>query len=88
MGRQIITDKALKYAAGEVAMNNSNAANDAISGMIRHVPALKPFLLFTKTPLNMLGFAASHTPMGRFIKEVSDFDYHLKRLLLIEYKEH
>jgi hypothetical protein len=74
MGRQVITDKALKYAAGEVAMNNSNAANDAISGMIRHVPALKPFLLFTKTPLNMMGFAASHTPMARFIKEVSDFD--------------
>ena len=73
-GRQIITDKALRYASGEVAMNNDNAANDAISGMIKKMPALKPFLLFTKTPLNMLGFAASHTPMSRFIKEVNSFE--------------
>jgi len=79
-GRQIITDKALRYASGEVAMNNDNSVNNAVSAMIRDVPALKPFLLFTKTPLNMMGFAASHTPLGRFIKEVDDFSLPLDQV--------
>lgn len=86
-GRQIITDKALKYAAGEVAMNNANSANDAISGIIRHVPMLKPFLLFTKTPLNMMGFAATHTPMGRFIKEEQLFSMPFNQVPIDKVKE-
>ena len=87
MGRQVITDKALKYAAGEVAMNNSNSANDAISGIIKSVPALKPFLLFTKTPLNMMGFAATHTPLGRFIKEDQLFSMPFNQVPINKVKE-
>jgi hypothetical protein len=87
MGREIITDKALKYAAGEVAMNNDNAVNTSISNMIRRVPALKPFLLFTRTPLNMMGFAASHTPLGRFIKEVNLFELPVKDVPIEKLKE-
>ena len=87
IGREILTNKALKYAAGEVAMNNDNAANTAVSAMIKSVPALKPFLLFTRTPLNMMSFAASHTPMGRFIKEVNSFDLPFKDVPIDKVKE-
>ncbi len=87
MGREIITDKALKYASGEVAMNNNNDVNDAVSNIIKRVPALKPFLLFTRTPLNMMGFAASHTPLGRFIKEVNLFEQPIKEVPIEKLKE-
>ena len=80
LGREILTDDALKYAAGEVAMNNDNAANDAISNFLRYVPAAKPFLLFTRTPLNMLGFAASHSPFGLFAKEMHTFGRPFKEM--------
>ena len=73
MGREIITDEAVRRASGEIAMNLDNAPNSALSDVIRHVPALKPFLLFTKTPINMMGFAASHHPMGLFIDQVNQF---------------
>jgi len=72
-GRAIISDEAVRRASGEIAMNLDNAPNTALSQVIRHVPALKPFLLFTKTPINMMGFAASHSPMGLFIDEVNQF---------------
>ena len=80
LGREILTDDALKYAAGEVAMNNDNAANDAISNFLRYVPAAKPFLLFTRTPINMLGFAASHSPFGLFAKEMHTFGRPFKEM--------
>jgi len=72
-GRAIVSDEAVRRASGEIAMNLDNAPNTALSQVIRHVPALKPFLLFTKTPINMMGFAASHSPMGLFIDEVNQF---------------
>ena len=73
MGRSVISDKAVKQASGEIAMNLDNMANNALSSAINRVPALKPFLLFTKTPINMMGFAASHSPMGLFIDQLEQF---------------
>ena len=72
-GRAIISDDAVRRASGEIAMNLDNSLNSGLSEIIRHVPAAKPFLLFTKTPINMMGFAASHSPMGLFIDEVNQF---------------
>jgi len=73
----IITDKAVKKASGEMAFNLDNAANDDLSALIRRMPILKPFLLFTKTPLNELKYTASYNPispvMGMFMKDVNVF---------------
>lgn len=79
-GRAIISDEAVKKASGEIAMNLDNAANDALSSVIRSVPALKPFLLFTKTPINMMGFAASHSPMALFIDNFAQFGKNFDQL--------
>ena len=79
-GRAIISDEAVKKASGEIAMNLDNAANDALSSVIRSVPALKPFLLFTKTPINMMGFAASHSPMALFIDDLAQFGKNFDQL--------
>ncbi len=75
----IITDKAVKRASGEMAFNLDNAANDDVSALIRRMPVLKPFLLFTKTPLNELKYTASYNPaspiLGAFMKDVNVFKH-------------
>ena len=69
-----ITDSAVRYASSEISMALDNPANDALSGLIRTAPVLKPFLLFTKTPLNMATYFGSHNPVGAFIEKVNAFD--------------
>ena len=69
----ILKDEIVQATAGEIAMNLDNAANDALSTLMRRVPILKTFLLFTKTPLNELKMASSYTPLGLFRKATGDF---------------
>jgi hypothetical protein len=69
-----ITDSAVRYASSEISMALDNPANDALSGLIRTAPILKPFLLFTKTPLNMATYFGSHNPVGAFIDQINAFD--------------
>ena len=86
-----ITDKAVEYASREIAMNLDNPAVDALSQMINRVPALKPFLMFPKTSMNMLAFSGSHSPLGVFINDLNAFklpfnqmkDLEVKRLLTL-----
>ena len=69
----IITDKAAQHAAGEIAMNLDNAANDNFSALIRRMPILKAFFLFTKTPLNEMMLTLSYNPLGVFVKDMNAF---------------
>ena len=72
----IITDEAVKHAAGEIAMNLDNDANRALSNLITHMPGLKPFLLFTKTPVNDLVLSSTYSPMNplhAFHKQAAEF---------------
>jgi hypothetical protein len=69
-----ITDTAVRFASGEIAMSLDNPANDALSGLLRTAPILKPFLLFTKTPLNMAQYFGTHNPVGVFLDQVNAFD--------------
>ena len=69
----ILTDKAVRTAAGEIAFNLNNPANDALSDIIRRAPIVKPFLLFTKTPLNAMVYTATANPLGTFINEFNQF---------------
>ena len=54
-------------------MNLDNKAVDALSVFIQRVPALKPFLMFPKTTMNLLAFSGSHSPLGAFVDEVNAF---------------
>ena len=69
----VLTDKAAKYAAGEVAFNLENGFNNALSEMINKAPIVKPFLLFTKTPINAMAYTGTHHPLGLFIDNVNQF---------------
>jgi len=68
-----ITDKAVEHASREIAMNLDNDMVDALSVFIRRVPAVKPFLMFPKTSINLLSFSASHSPIQLFATEVNSF---------------
>lgn len=82
----ILKDEVVEATAGEIAMNLDNAANDALSGLMRRMPILKTFLLFTKTPLNELKMAASYTPLGVFRKLSGDFDLPFEKAIANEEK--
>ena len=69
----LITDEAVSKSAGEIALNLDNAATDAVSQLVRRLPILRPFLLFTKTPLNELALSASYNPVGVFVKDMNAF---------------
>lgn len=69
----LITDEAVSKSAGEIALNLDNAATDAVSQLIRRAPVLRPFLLFTKTPLNELALSTSYNPLGLFVKDMNAF---------------
>ena len=72
-GRQIITDKAVKQSAGEIAMNLDNKLTDGISAFLNRVPGLRPFLLFNKTPVNMIQLFGTHNPVGVFANQLNAF---------------
>ena len=69
----LITDEAVSKSAGEIALNLDNVATDAVSQLIRRAPVLRPFLLFTKTPLNELALSTSYNPVGVFVKDMNAF---------------
>ena len=73
MGREIITDKAVKQASGEIAMNLDNKLTDGISAFLNRVPGLRPFLLFNKTPVNMIQLFGTHNPVGVFANQLNAF---------------
>jgi hypothetical protein len=75
-----ITDSAVRYASGEISMALDNKANDAISALLRAAPILKPFFLFTKTPLNMATYAISQSPVGEFIRRTEAFSKNFNEL--------
>ena len=72
-GRMVITDSAVKAAAGEINMNLDNPLTVGLSELINEVPAMKPFMLFTRTPVNTLNYGATHLPFSRFISDFNDF---------------
>ena len=72
----LITDKAVRHAAGEIAMNLDSKGNTALSHLINQMPMIKPFMLFTKTPVNELILSSSYSPINpvqAFYKDFGEF---------------
>ena len=58
----ILNNKAVDNVAGEISMNLDNKGTRMMSDVINRLPLLKPFMLFTKTPLNELALSMSYRP--------------------------
>jgi len=69
-----ITDKAVEYSSREISMNLNTDLTNGVSKIINIVPAIKPWLMFPKTSINMLQYTSTHTPfINKFIKELDEF---------------
>ena len=86
-GRVIITDKAVKHASGEIAMNLDSKFTDGISSWLNRVPGLRPFLLFNKTPVNMLQLFGSHSPVGLFVNQLNAFSLPFEQMPINKVEE-
>ena len=69
----ILTDEAVKFASGEIAFNLESGFNNSLSELINKAPVVKPFMLFTKTPINAAVYTSTHNPLGLFINEMNQF---------------
>jgi len=71
----MITDKAVSNASREIAMNMDMPVIEGMNDLLRHVPALKPFMMFPRTAVNMIAYTGSHNPIGLFARGLNDFKY-------------
>jgi len=71
----MITNKAVDYASREIAMNLDSPAVDGLSNLINQYPAMKPFLMFPRTSVNILDMANKHSPWSFFAKEYNEIAY-------------
>ena len=71
----MITDKAVSNASREIAMNMDMPVIEGMNELLRHVPALKPFMMFPRTAVNMIAYTGSHNPIGLFARGINDFKY-------------
>ena len=83
----MITDKAVEYASREIAMNLDNSAVSALNEMVKMVPAIKPFMMFPKTSINMMRFAGSHSPSGLFLNQLNDFSLPFSQMNIEDAKQ-
>ncbi len=76
----MITDQAVEHAGREIAMNLDSAAVRSLNEIVKTVPAVKPFMMFPKTSINMMRFAGSHNPMGLFVDDLNAFKLPFERM--------
>jgi hypothetical protein len=69
----LMTDEAVKIAAGEISFNLDSGFNDGLNNLLDRVPVAKPFFMFTKTPLTAMAFTASANPLGLAFKNMNKF---------------
>jgi len=69
----VIRDDQVRKASGELTFSLDNKTTDAVNQFMNRYPGLRPFFLFTKTPVNMLKYFGSHNPAGLFFDQVNKF---------------
>ena len=68
----LMTDKAVNYAAGEIAMNLDHPMAQAVNSLINRAPLLKTIVMFPTTSVNVLDFVHKHSPLAVFAGDVSN----------------
>jgi hypothetical protein len=85
----IIRDEQVIAETAQQTFSQDNALSTGFETMIKTIPALRPFFMFTKTPVNSLIYGMKFRPTAAFIdktrkfgKEFEELDYkHVERLL-------
>ncbi len=68
-----ITDKAVGFYSGEIALNLDSPMANALGELVRHYPVARPFFMFPRTQANALAMVRKYGPLELFTKEFSDF---------------
>ena len=71
----MITNEAIDYASREIAMSLDSPGVDGFSRLITRYPAMKPFLMFPRTSMNIVDMANKHSPYSLFVKEYNEIAY-------------
>lgn len=65
----LIKDEVVDYTSREIAMNLDTPLSSGLSQLINRVPALRPFMMFPRTSMNILSFTNKHSPLARWVGE-------------------
>lgn len=71
----MITGDAIEHASREIAMNLDSPGVNAMGEVLEKWPALRPFMMFPRTSINMLDMANKHSPVSVFVREYDDIAY-------------
>jgi hypothetical protein len=66
----LITDEAVKYAAGEISMNLDNEIAGGLNTLLNKAPILKTLVMFPRTSINVLDFVHKHSPLSYFMGDL------------------
>jgi hypothetical protein len=67
----MLTDKAVKYASSEIAMNLDNELASGLNNLLAKAPILKTIVMFPRTSINVLDFVNKHSPLSYFIGDLN-----------------
>jgi hypothetical protein len=67
----LLTDDAVKYASGEIAMNLDNEVAQGLNNLLNKAPIAKTLILFPRTSINALDFVHKHSPLSVFAGEMA-----------------
>jgi hypothetical protein len=70
----IIRDEQVLNETARQVFSQDNAISTGFQDMMQRIPGLKPFFMFTRTPVNSLSYGAQFAPVGAFIDRVKRFD--------------
>ena len=69
----LITDEGIKAAAGEINYNKNSQITNFFGDLTRTIPAVKPYLMFTRTPINELDFMMKYEPFGAYTRKLGKY---------------
>ena len=70
-----LTNKGVDFAAREISLNLNTPGVKALSALIDRAPAIRPFMMFPKTSINMMRFTDTHSPFSIFVKDYNDIAF-------------
>jgi hypothetical protein len=71
----MISDEAVKYATGEMALNLDTPLAKGISDLVRMIPGMRPFLMFPTTGMNIIDIGGKYGPWQPFQRDVNELAY-------------
>lgn len=69
----MITDEAVEYASREITLNLDNPSVSALNSLLKELPVLKPFIMFPRTSVNILGDQWQNSVLSAFAGDYRDF---------------